>query len=105
MQESSDPDDWAITHLNLGGALQRRGNGGLHPEYMEQAIAVYTEAENIVTREAMPHIWAELQMRLGLAYGQRIDGDTIESIEKAVTCCKSALEMMGARATPVDWEI
>ncbi|MEH2354629.1 CHAT domain-containing protein, partial [Nostoc sp.] len=96
------PIDWAATQNNLGLAYYSRIKGD-RADNIEQAIAAYTAALTVRTREALPIDWAATQNNLGLAYYSRIKGDRADNIENAIAALTSALTVHTREALPIDW--
>lgn len=58
---------------------------------LEIAITGYEIAATVFTREAFPEKWAKIQNNLGEAYRNRIRGDKLQNLEKAVVVLQDAL--------------
>ncbi|MBP5974072.1 CHAT domain-containing protein, partial [Brasilonema sp. CT11] len=67
------------------------------------AIASYSAALSVRTRQAFPQNWAMTQNNLGLAYSNRILGDKAQNIESAIASYSAALEVYTRQAFPQDW--
>jgi CHAT domain-containing protein len=67
------------------------------------AIASYTNALSVRTREAFPQDWAMTQNNLGLAYADRIFGEKAQNIELAIASYTNALSVRTREAFPQDW--
>ncbi|MEG4328438.1 CHAT domain-containing protein, partial [Microcoleus sp. herbarium5] len=76
---------------------------GEKAENIELAIAFYTAALEVYTRDAFPQQWAQTQNNLGLAYLYRIRGEKAENIEVAIAFYTAALEVRTSDAFPQDW--
>jgi CHAT domain-containing protein/tetratricopeptide (TPR) repeat protein len=96
------PLEWASTMMNLGVAYCFRIRGE-RAENIEQAIAAYEQALEVMTRRAMPVKWAEVTINLAVAYRNRIQGERAENIERAITAYEQALEVMTRQAMPLEW--
>ncbi|MDZ8033573.1 CHAT domain-containing protein, partial [Nostoc sp. DedSLP04] len=70
---------------------------------IEQAIAAYTAALTVLTREALPQDWAMTQNNLAIAYSYRIKGDKAENIEQAIAAYTAALTVLTREALPFEW--
>ncbi|MCL1465090.1 CHAT domain-containing protein, partial [Argonema galeatum] len=70
---------------------------------IELAIASYTAALQVYTREAFPQQWATTQNNLGNAYSNRIREDRADNIEKAIASYTAALQVYTREAFPQDW--
>jgi len=90
--------DWAQTTTNLGTAYAQRIRGE-RAENLEEAIACYRGALEVMTRQAMPVDWAQTTMNLGIAYSDRIRGQRAENLREAIACYRDALEVI----TPESW--
>jgi CHAT domain-containing protein len=93
------PVDWAMTQNNLANAYRERIKGD-KAENIEQAIAAYTAALGVYTREALPVDWAMTQNNLANAYRERIKGDKAENIEQAIAAYTAALGVYTREALP-----
>ncbi|MGI2903844.1 CHAT domain-containing protein, partial [Tolypothrix sp. VBCCA 56010] len=72
-------------------------------ENIENAIASYTAALTVRTREALPIDWAMTQHNLAVAYSDRIKKDRAENIENAIASYTAALTVYTKEALPIDW--
>ena len=95
----SAPVQWAMTRNNLGIAYRNRIKGN-SAENQEQALACYTDALQVRTRETMPTDWAVTQNNLGRLYIDRIRGDRTENIEQAIASLRAALKCGRAKRCP-----
>ncbi|MFB2836696.1 CHAT domain-containing protein, partial [Floridanema evergladense] len=77
-----------------------RGDRG---ENLESAIAFYTNALTVRTREAFPQDWAMTQNNLANAYLYRIRGDRGENLESAIAFYTNALTVRTREAFPQHW--
>ncbi|MFN6487766.1 CHAT domain-containing protein, partial [Nostoc sp. DedQUE02] len=69
----------------------------------EQAIASFSRALEVTTRNDFPDNWAKTQNNLGNAYSYRILGEKAENIEIAIATYTAALEVSTRRDFPDDW--
>jgi CHAT domain-containing protein len=76
---------------------------GDRAENVEEAIACHTTALQVITRDANPELWGEVQNKLAIAYDQRIKGDQAENQENAIDACKKALQVLTREALPEQW--
>ena len=81
----------------------RRPDRGDRAQNLEQAIAAYTAALDIYTRDAFPIDWAMTQNNLGVTYGDRIAGDRAQNLEQAIAAYTAALDIYTRDAFPIDW--
>ncbi|WP_339381510.1 tetratricopeptide repeat protein, partial [Brasilonema bromeliae] len=72
-----------MTQNNLGNAYLYRIRGE-KAENLESAIASYTAALSVRTRQSFPQDWAMTQNNLGAAYSNRIHGEKAENLESAI---------------------
>jgi len=79
-----------MTQNNLASAYCDRIRGE-KAENIEVAIAYFTAALTVYTRDAFPEYWAQTQNNLAIAYSNRIRGEKAENIEMATKCYKNAL--------------
>ncbi|MEH2020171.1 CHAT domain-containing protein, partial [Nostoc sp.] len=87
---------------NLANAYRDRIKGD-RADNIEQAIAAYTAALTVRTREALPIDWAATQNNLANAYRDRIKGDRADNIEQAIAAYTAALTVRTREALPIDW--
>jgi CHAT domain-containing protein len=101
---NSEPgsEKWAGTQNNLAKAYTYRIRGE-KAENIEMAIASYTAALEVRTRDAFPQDWARMQNNLATAYGNRIRGEKAENIESAIASCTAALSVRTRDAFPEKW--
>ncbi|WP_348235326.1 CHAT domain-containing tetratricopeptide repeat protein [Trichocoleus sp. DQ-A3] len=76
---------------------------GDRAENVEEAIACHQAALQVITRDANPELWGEVQNKLAIAYDQRIKGDQAENLENAIDVCKKALQVLTREASPEQW--
>ncbi|MEG3897976.1 MULTISPECIES: CHAT domain-containing protein [unclassified Microcoleus] len=95
-------EKWATTQHNLAAAYSHRIRGE-KAENIELAIASYTAALSVRTRDAFPQDWAATQNNLAIAYRNRIRGEKAENIEVAIASCTAALSVYTRDAFPQDW--
>ncbi|MEG4144363.1 tetratricopeptide repeat protein, partial [Microcoleus sp. Pol12B5] len=86
----------------LGDIYQQYPQGD-RASNLERAIAFYTAALTVYTREAFPQDWAMTQNNLGVAYSNRIRGEKAENIEMAIGYFTAALTVYTREAFPQDW--
>jgi hypothetical protein len=67
------------------------------------AIASFTAALSVYTRDTFPEDWAQTQNNLGIAYRNRIRGDKAENIEMAIASFTAALTVYTRDAFPEKW--
>jgi CHAT domain-containing protein len=67
------------------------------------AIASYSAALEVYTRQAFPQDWAMTQNNLATAYRNRILGEKAQNIEMAIASYSAALEVYTRQAFPQDW--
>jgi tetratricopeptide (TPR) repeat protein len=70
---------------------------------LEIAIAGFEGSAKILTREAYPQVWVQIQSDLAPAYRNRILGDRSENLEKALTACTNALQISTRDTSPQEW--
>ena len=70
---------------------------------MEIVINNYQVILIIITKSALPKLWATAQNNLGTAYSDRIYGDRTENIENAICAYKAALTVRTQDTFPKEW--
>jgi len=95
-------EKWAQTQNNLANAYYSRIRGE-KAENIESAIASYTAALEVRTREAFPEQWATTQNNLAIAYSDRIRGERADNIETAIEFYTAALDVYTPEAFPEKW--
>jgi tetratricopeptide (TPR) repeat protein len=95
-------EKWAQMQNNLATAYGERIRGE-KAENIEVAIASYTAALTVYTRDAFPEYWAGTQNNLATAYTERIRGEKAENIEVAIASCTAALTIRTRDAFPEYW--
>jgi predicted LPLAT superfamily acyltransferase len=93
------PNIGPSTQNNLGEAYRNRIRGE-KAENIELAIASYTAALTVYTRDAFPENWAMTQNNLATAYSNRIRGEKAENIELAIASFTAALTVYTRDAFP-----
>ena len=99
--QQTGSEKWAQTQNNLGNAYSDRIKGE-KADNLELAIASYTAALEVYTRQAFPQDWAMTQNNLGTAYWDRIKGEKADNIKQAIKCYREALEICTPTAFPLD---
>jgi tetratricopeptide (TPR) repeat protein len=94
----------AQTQNNLANAYYSRIRGE-KAENIESAIASYTAALEVRTREAFPEQWATTQNNLAIAYSDRIRGERADNIETAIKFYTAALDVYTPEALPEKWAL
>ncbi len=87
------PMDWAMAQKNLGIVYSQRRIGN-KAENLDRAIQYYEAAFQVFTRDSLPEYWAKNQSNLAIAYTH------LREIDKAIACCRFALEIFTATAFP-----
>ena len=95
-------DYWGQTQNNLAIAYYSRIRGE-KAENIENAIASYTAALGVFTRETFSEQWAQTQNNLAAAYYSRIRGEKAENIEQAIAFYTATLEVRTRDAFPEQW--
>ncbi|MCC3407280.1 MAG: CHAT domain-containing protein [Microcoleus sp. PH2017_10_PVI_O_A] len=70
---------------------------------LEIAIAGLEGSAKILTYEADPQVWVQIQTDLAPAYRHRRRGDRSENLEKALTACTNALQISTRDTSPQEW--
>ncbi|WP_341737607.1 CHAT domain-containing protein [Microcoleus sp. CAWBG640] len=70
---------------------------------LEIAIAGLEGSAKILTYEADPQVWVQIQTDLAPAYRHRPRGDRSENLEKALTACTNALQIFTRDTSPQEW--
>ncbi|MBE9236543.1 CHAT domain-containing protein [Anabaena aphanizomenioides LEGE 00250] len=91
-----------MTQNNLGAAYCYRIRGD-KAQNLENAIAAFTAALEVYTRDDFPVDWAMTQNNLGNAYRDRIRGDKAQNLENAIAAFTAALEVYTRDDFPVNW--
>ncbi|WP_257236372.1 CHAT domain-containing protein [Nostoc sp. 'Peltigera malacea cyanobiont' DB3992] len=87
------PMDWAMAQKNLGVVYSQRIIGN-KAENLDGAIKYYEAAFQVFTRDSFPYYWAKNQNNLAIAYTH------LGQIDKAIACCRFAIEIFTAKAFP-----
>ena len=90
------------TQNNLANAYRDRIRGE-EADNIELAIASFTNALEVYSREAFPEYWAGTHNNLAGAYYSRIRGERAENIEQAIASYTAALEVYTRHAFPEQW--
>ena len=109
LRRKPDKQDLIITSEILKNAIKEYRINLTEPlgenryQNIENAIASYTAALSVLTRDAFPENWAMTQNNLGEAYRKRIRGDKAENIELAIASFTAALSVYTREAFPEQW--
>ena len=82
------------------GYLYQQYRQGDRARNLEEAIAYFTAALTVRTRDAFPEYWAQTQNNLATAYHNRIRAEKAENIELAKKCYHNALTIRTREAFP-----
>ena len=85
------------------GDIYQQYRQGDRASNLERAIASYTAALTVYTRDAFPEKWAMTQNNLANAYTYRIRGEKAENIEMAIASYTAALTVYTPEAFPQNW--
>ncbi|MEO5335293.1 MAG: hypothetical protein H7841_00155 [Magnetospirillum sp. WYHS-4] len=102
---SSFPHDWALAQLRLGRVLHKKAAklAGRAQE-LKEAVTAFEAAAQVITREAMPGRWGELQNEMGvalLALGEQVQGNA--GLELAAAAFRKSLEVRRRDLAPLLW--
>ena len=97
-----DPLREAAAWGSLGNLYQQYPQGD-RANNLEEAIAFYTAALSVYTRDTFPEDWAATQNNLANAYSNRIRGERADNIELAIRYYTAALSVYTPEAFPEDW--
>jgi CHAT domain-containing protein/tetratricopeptide (TPR) repeat protein len=86
----------------LGDGFKNR-EGGSREDNLERAIAAYTKALTLLTRQISPYDWAGTHNNLGNAYSDRVGGDRDDNLDHAIASYDSALQVYTRSAHPRQW--
>ncbi|NEQ64362.1 MAG: CHAT domain-containing protein [Symploca sp. SIO2D2] len=70
---------------------------------LEITITGYEIATTVITQQAFPEQWAEIQNNLGIAYQERIRGERIKNLEIAIRYYLAALQVFTRQTFPEKW--
>ncbi len=87
---------------SLGNLYQQYPQGD-RANSLERAIAFYTAAFSVYTRDTFPEDWAATQNNLANAYTYRIRGERADNLEMAIASYTAALTVYTPEAFPEDW--
>jgi tetratricopeptide (TPR) repeat protein len=91
----------AETLNNLANAYGRLRRGGLH-ENREQAIALYEEALDLIG-DAVSSIWVQTRLNLGVALVDRLRGEPLANLDRAIEAFGEALANVSPTEDPSTW--
>jgi CHAT domain-containing protein/tetratricopeptide (TPR) repeat protein len=100
MEQPESPYEWAPTRIALASAYRRRPRGN-KADNQEEALAIVSSAQEVITRESSPFHWALIQQELAHLYSERINGDRAENIEKVIEHLQNTLSFYSETAWPV----
>ncbi len=70
---------------------------------LDQAIAAYQEALQVLSPEQALGPWVDVQLNLALAYVERPRGHRDHNLERAIEACQLVLEFVSPKEMPVQW--
>ena len=102
-QANSENDQAVAGLINLFSTQIQKFPWGIKANNVEIAIAGYSLALEVYTKEAFPEKWAMIQNNLGVAYYDRIWGEKAENLEQAIAAYEKALQVRTQEAFPEKW--
>ena len=99
VSQQSNAPLWGALQFELGNRLYQNPLED-RAQNIEDAIAAYTLALQVRTRENFPQDWAATQNNLANAYKDRIREDRAQNLEKAISAYSQALEVYIPDAHP-----
>jgi tetratricopeptide (TPR) repeat protein len=102
--EASQAEDIAGVISEFGNLIQQFPLANKATN-MEIGLACYEISLTVFPRHSHPEIWAAVQNRLGIAYSDRIKGDTAENLELAIAAYQNALEVYTKEVFPTHWAV
>ncbi|MBD2679542.1 MULTISPECIES: hypothetical protein [Nostoc] len=103
-EESSYKADQALAGVigNFGVLIAQFPHGNI-ANNLDIAIACYEVIEIIFNFDNCHKFWGISKMNLGTAYGNRIYGDQIENLEKALLAYQDALKVYSYEEFAIEW--
>ena len=96
------PTESAATQNNLGIAWREKPTGD-KGKNIDKAIAAYTAALTVRTKERFPADWARTQNNLGAAWGNKPTGEKGENLSNAIAAFEAALTVHTKERFPAHW--
>ncbi len=119
ISREKQPVPWAVATLDLGNVTADRaviggsggsgGNGGASRtlQGLDEAVALYRQALEVLSAETTPDVWAAAQMNLGSALqsrGIRSAGEAgVSYLQESADRLRQALRLLDAKKDPQDW--
>jgi hypothetical protein len=101
--KETDSMAWATDQMKLADQCLKLFDQEERRANVEKAIGYCESALKVLTKEAFPDEWADLQMKMCGAYMQRVDGGRRENMEKAMRCFNSRKEVRPDETLPADF--
>jgi CHAT domain-containing protein/tetratricopeptide (TPR) repeat protein len=98
----SKGQDWARVQYGLAMAYIDWPQGD-RAENIEQGIAAFGRAAEIMTKASAPSLWADIQIFLSKAYWHRIKGLRGDNLEQSLAHAEAALSVLSKEKSPADW--
>jgi hypothetical protein len=92
-KSKADPTACADKQVELADQCLKDCDVAKCGENAETAIGICETAMKVFTKELFPRKWADVQMILGSAYLQRVDGVVRQNMEKAERCFRAYNEV------------
>ena len=103
MTKTDLPQDWATTQNNLGNALAELGTRSAGEEgrkLLEDAVAAYRSALEVLTKADLPQYWAMTQNNLGVALQNSGRAAAEKKSRKLLEDAVAALSLRFSRSIP-----
>jgi hypothetical protein len=103
-EATASPIRMSIAHILIEfGHLIQEFPFGNQVINSELAITIYRISASFFTQDEYPIVWASIQLVLGAAYWERIEGERKENIELAIQSYQAALEVLTRKNSPFEW--
>ena len=100
----ADPRLWAVARNNHGLVLLTLSNKTIGENYLQQALAAFTEALEVTTLDEWPFDWASTKSNFGIALLELGDRRNIPGpYETAAEHFNDALKVFDRRRSPRSW--
>jgi len=100
------PEEWGEACFQIARVYMKESSsdwGIARWAIMDRAIVLLGCALIGWTRDVFPFQWARAQLRMGLAYSNRLRGDFWDNTEQAIRHFKNASQVITRATSPEDW--
>ncbi len=98
LTDLSEFEEWFRIRFNLVIFLREDSNS--KSDNIEESVEILHELLTDTSQKEKPKDWANVNLALGMAYDDRVNGEKQDNLEKAIEYCKQALHIFTKNKYP-----